>query len=209
MTTTTAAPTYKDQPEFKAAQKLIAEMDADGAIVRFQGACLPASEIIQAILYSRGVKSRMLECTALVVNSPSNGSAVHFIGFDSLVPLRPEEVDTHMVVLVECEKPFVIDASIGTKMGNPRYVVMAPLTTTDPDIIAEASFKGATVTYRVRKNIRYFNVHQKTLFERLEAERKVQSDIGALFSIVKLIGAITGVNMLLNLTLITLKFLFP
>ena len=207
--TTQTPNTFTEQPEYKATKKLIAEMDADGAIVRFQGACLPASEIIQAILHSRGVRSRILECTALVANGPGNGNSVHFVGFDSLVPLQPNEVDTHMVVLVEAAQPFIVDASIGTKMGNARYVVVAPLSSTDPDIIAEAAFKGATVTYRVRKNIRYFNVHQKTLFERLEAERKVQSDISALYTIVKIAVGLGAFNMVLNMILVSLKFMFP
>jgi len=200
---------YDKQSEYAAVQQLIAEMDNDGAIARFQGACLPASEIIQAILHSRGVRSRLLECTALVTNSPSTGGAVHFVGFDSLVPLQPHEVDTHMIVLVEAAKPFIIDASIGNKLGNPRYVVVAPLSGADPDIIAEASFKGASVTYRVRKNIRYFNVHQKTLVERLEGERKVLLDISTLRTFTRLLLGLSLFNMCLNLTLVVLKAIFP
>lgn len=201
--------TYTEQSEYTAVQQLISEMDNDGAIARFQGACLPASEIIQAILHSRGVRSRLLECTALVANSPANGGAVHFVGFDSLVPLQPHEVDTHMIVLVEAKQPFIIDASIGNKMGNPRYVVVAPLSGADPDIIAEASFKGASVTYRVRKNIRYFNVHQKTLVDRLEGERKVQVDISTLRTVTKLLLGLGVFNMCLNITLLILKAIFP
>jgi hypothetical protein len=201
--------TYNEQPEYKAVQNLIAEMDNDGAIARFQGACLPASEIIQAILHSKGVRSRLLECTALVTNSPINGGAVHFVGFDSLVPLQPNEVDTHMVVLVEAAKPFIVDASIGNKLGNPRYVVVASLSSADPDIIAEASFKGASVVYRVRKNIRYFNIHQKSLVDRLEGERKVQVDISTLRTVTRLLLALSVFNMFLNLTLVGLKTIFP
>lgn len=200
---------YKDQTEYKIVERLISEMDADGTIVRFQGACLPASEIIQAILHARGVKSRMLECTALVANSPENGNSVHFVGFDSLVPLSPYETDTHFIVLVEAEKPFIIDASIGHKMGNPRYVVVSELSGTNPEIIAEASFVGAKVTYRIKKNLRYYNIHQKTLVEKIEAERKTQTDITNLFAIVKLSIAIGAINMIANLTLIVLKAMFP
>lgn len=199
----------KDQPEYKAVEHLIAEMNADNTIQRFQGACVPASEIVQAILHSRGIKSRLIECTALVVNSPSNGNSVHFIGFDSLVPLKPNEMDTHVIVLVEAANPFIIDASIGHKMGNPRYVVVSPLSSSDPDIISEASFKGAKVTYRVRKNIRYYNLHQKSLIDRLEAERKMQSDIATLFSTTRILVWIGVFNMVANSALIMLKAMHP
>lgn len=200
---------YKDQKEYKIVEHLIREMDNDGTIVRFQGACLPASEIIQAILHSRGVKSRMLECTALVANAPENGNSVHFVGFDSLVALTPNETDTHFIVLVEAEKPFIIDASIGYKMGNPRYVVVSELSVTDPEIIAEASFIAASVTYRIKKNLRYQNIHQKTLVEKIEAERKTQTDISNLYNIVKISIAIGAINMVANTLLIVLKATFP
>jgi hypothetical protein len=196
---------YTDQDEFKKTQDLINEMNNDGAVARFQGACLPASEVIQAILHSRGVKARLVECTALVVNGPTNGNSIEFIGFDTLVPLQPNETDTHMVVLVEAEQPFIVDASIGYKMGSHKYVVMAPLNATDPDVIAEAGFKGATVTYRVKKNLRYYNVHQKTLAERLETERKTQEQLGFLSQFVKILTAVSVFNMLANTLLIALK----
>jgi hypothetical protein len=196
---------YTEQAEYKAVQKLITELSQDGTITRFQGACLPASEIIQGVLHARGVTSRILECTALVVNAPTNGNAIHFIGFDSLVPLKPHETDTHIIVLVDAPVPFVIDASIGHKMGSDRLVVVAPLSSTDPDIIAQASFKEAKITYRVRKNIRYFNLHQKTMLERLELDRQTQSNIAKLFVFVKVLLAIGSFNMLANTTLIILK----
>lgn len=199
---------FTKQPEYEIVQALVAEMDHDGQIERFQGACVPASEIIQAILHARGVRSRLLECTALVVNSPVNGNAIHFIGFDSLVPLTPYDVDTHMVVLVEAEIPFIIDASIGQKMGNAKYVIVAPLSSADPDIIAKASFSNASVTYRVRKNIRYQNIHQKTLIERMESERKMSKDIDTLYLMVKTLLAIGAFNMIANITLIVLKALY-
>jgi len=200
---------FTKQPEYLAVQALVAEMDQDGQIERFQGACVPASEIIQAILHARGVRSRLLECTALVVNSPVNGNAIHFIGFDSLVPLTPHDVDTHMVVLVEAETPFIIDASIGHKMGNAKYVIVAPLSGSDPEIIAEASFKGAKVTYRLRKNVRYQNIHQKTLVERMESERKMTKDIDTLYLMVKALLGFTVFNMTANIALIVLKMLYP
>lgn len=151
----------------------------------------------------------MLECNALVSNSPSNGNSIHFIGFDSLVPLSANETDTHFIVLVEAETPFVIDASIGHKMGNPRYVVVSELSSTDPDIISEASFIDSKVTYRVKKNLRYFNIHQKTLTEKIESERKTQSDIVSLYSLVKISIAVGAINVLANTALIVLKSMFP
>lgn len=200
---------FEDQSEYKAVQTLIKELDSDGVITRFQGACLPACEIVQAILHSRNVKSRMLECTALVANSPTNGNSVHFIGFDSLVKLNENETDTHFVVLVESEQPFIIDPSIGHKLGNPRYVVVSPLTSTDPEIISEASFKGSTVTYRVKKNLRYFNLHQRTLMDRIGEEQKLRKDVSwAMFAVKVLIGAAVF-NAIMNLSTLVLKLIHP
>jgi hypothetical protein len=199
---------YTEQSEYITVQKLLKEMNDDGIITRFQGACLPASEIVQAILHSRGVKSRLLECTALVNNNSATDKSIHFIGFDTIVPLKEEETDTHIVVLVEAGQPFVIDCTIGNKLGNPRYVVVAPLSSNDPDIIAEAKYKNASVTYRVKKHPRFFNIHQKTLIEKLETEKKVQTDITSLFGLVKMSIGIGIFNVIANTVLLILKTLY-
>jgi predicted XRE-type DNA-binding protein len=201
----TSIMSYVDQKEFIEVQKLISDMNNDGLIARFQGACLPSSEIIQAILHSRGIKSRIIECTALVVNSPNNGNTIEFIGFDSLIPLHPNEIDTHVIVLVESDIPFIIDASIGHKMGSYTYVIVAPLDTKSPEVIAEASFNKATVTYRIKKNLRYFNLHQKTIAERLELEKITQSKISKIYLILYFLIAFGSINMIANSIIIFLK----
>lgn len=200
---------YKEQREYKVVKELITEMGNDGTISRFQGACLPASEIVQAILHSRNVKSKLLECTALVVNSNTQNNSIHFIGFDSLVPLKPYETDTHIILLVEAEVPFIIDASIGHKMGGSNYVVVSPLDNSDPEIISKASYKGSEVTYRIKKNLRFFNIHQKNLTERLESERQTQLDIRELYGLVKVSILIGIFNIGANSILIILKAVFP
>jgi hypothetical protein len=196
---------YKQQPEYKVVSDFIKELVNDGTLLRFQGACLPASEITQAILHSRGLKVRMVECNAMVINSPSNGGTIEIVGFNSLVPLGPNETDTHFIVLVEAEIPFVIDLSIGHKMGNPKYSVIAPLDATDPDIIAQASFKGASVTYRVKKNPRYLTLHQKTMLEKLQEENNLR---GKLSLIEKLVMGAIGLavfNAVANIAVVWLK----
>lgn len=200
---------FEDQDEYKKVVELIRELDADGMIERFQGACVASSEVIQAILHARGVKSRFLECNALIANAKNNGNSIHFIGFNTIVPLKQNEVDTHVVVLVEAAIPFIIDASIGHKMGSGKFVVISPLSSSDPDIISEASFHGALVTYRVKKNIRYATIHQKSLVDRMNEEQKTKSDVGMLMNTVKILLFIGGINMIANATIIILKILHP
>lgn len=193
------------QPEYQKVQELIHELSNDGTLLRFQGACLPAAEITQAILHARGVRSRMVECTALVANSPMKGGNIEVIGFNSIVPLGPNEVDTHFIVLVEAETPFVVDLSIGHKLGSETYVVIAPLDSKDPDIIAEASYKHATVTYRVRKNPRFFTLHQKSMVERLEEDRKIKQKVDKASKLVFWAIGIGVFNAVANTLLVFIK----
>jgi hypothetical protein len=196
---------YQKQSEYQVVQQFIQELSADGTLMRFQGACLPAAEITQAILHARGVRSRLLECTALVVNSPTNGGSIEVIGFNTLVPLGPLETDTHFVVLVEAAKPFIVDLSIGHKMGSERYAVVAPLFATDPEIIAKASFQAAHVTYRVKKNPRYLTLHQKTMLDKLEDERVTRDRLEGVGTLVKVAIGLSLFNVAANALLVLLK----
>jgi hypothetical protein len=196
---------YQKQSEYQVVQKFIQELSADGTLMRFQGACLPASEITQAILHARGVKSRLLECTALVVNSPTNGGSIEVIGFNTLVPLGPLETDTHFVVLVEARVPFIIDLSVGHKMGSDKYAVVAPLFATDPEIIAQASFQAASVTYRVKKNPRYLTLHQKTMLDKLEEDRDTRDRLQGVGVLVKVAIGLSLLNFAANALLVMLK----
>jgi hypothetical protein len=196
---------FQKQKEYQIVQQFAKELAADGTLMRFQGACLPAAEITQAILHSRGVKSRLLECTALVVNSPTNGGSVEFVGFDTLVPLGPLETDTHFIVLVEADIPFIIDLSIGHKMGSDKLVVVAPLFATDPEIIAKSSFNVASVTYRVKKNPRYLTLHQKTMLDKLEDDRATRDRLQGVSVLVKVAIGLSLLNFAANALLVLLK----
>jgi hypothetical protein len=108
-------------------------------------------------------------------------------------------------VLVEAPVPFIIDPSIGHKMGSNRYVVVSPLCATDPEIISEASFKGATVTYRIRKNPRYLALHQKTMLERLDDEKKIKDRVDRTSKLVLWAIGLGLFNAIANTLLVFIK----
>ena len=200
---------FKTQPEYREVQQIVKDLNSVDRLRRFQGACLAASEAIQALLHTKGIKSSVFECRAVVVNRKNVNSEIFFVGFDSLDVVSEGDTDTHFVVLVEAAQPFIVDASIGELMGNHRLVIVAPLSSTDPDIVAEASFQDAKVTYRVKKHLRFEAIHQKTMMEKLDIDKQTRNQVSKLSLVVKVLIGIGIFNAVMNITLIVLKNLYP
>lgn len=202
-----------DQKEYEALRKVVQDLDRADILERLNGNCVSAADLIQNALDTMGVKSRILECSLIVthnINSASNGQKQsHFVGFNFFTSQDPNSVDTHAVTLVEAEIPFIVDASVGYLINNPKLVVVAPLSNRDPDVIADQHTEEHTLTYRVKKNIRLTNIHQKTLLERTLSDQKTRKDVTTLGWLVRILIGVGVFNMIANTWLVILKFMYP
>lgn len=198
---------HKEQREYKLTVAVLNDLNAEGRIRAFQGKCLAASDIIQATLDARGVRCKTLECNLVVVNGRNTPGSISFVGFDSVDEVKPEDVDTHVVVLVEAEQPFIVDASVGHIAGDDKYVVVTPLTNKDPDVIAETTFNGVRMVYRVKKNIRLAGLHQKSLMGRLLEDQKIRKEVTLLNKLVWVGLALGAANVLFNISAIWLRLI--
>lgn len=200
---------FKDQPEYKTVVAVMKDLGDSGRVKLFQGKCIAASDIIQALFDARGLRAKSLECTLVVVNGRNIAGSVSFVGFDSVDEVKPEDFDTHVVVLVEAELPFIVDASVGHIVGNDKYVVITPLSNKDPDVIADTTAASVRLVYRVKKNIRLTSMHQKNLLDRVIEDQKVKKEVGYLNKLVWIGLGIGVFNILANLAQIVLKALYP
>lgn len=202
-----------EQPEYQAVVKVAQDLDRADILERLNGNCVSAADLLQSALDTSGIRARILECCLIVtrnISTADNGQKQsHFVGFNFLNSKDPNTVDTHVVVLVEAETPFVVDASVGHLLENQKLVVVAPLSNRDPDIIAEQQIGHYTLTYRVKKNIRLTNIHQKTLLERTLSDQKTRKDVTTLGWLVRILIGVGVFNMIANTWLVILKFMYP
>lgn len=199
-----------EQPEYELVCKLIQDLDRGEVLDKLNANCLAAGEMIQNALDSSGVRSKIVECNLLISKDAKTPyiKPIHFVGYN-FIGRGPNAVDTHVVVLVEAQTPFIVDASIGYLMQEPKLVIVAPLSNRDPDILAEQVHNDYSLTYRVKKNIRLTNLHQKTLLDRVLEDQKIRKDVGVLGWLVRILIAVGVFNMIANTWLIILKFMYP
>lgn len=200
---------FKSQREYKVVTDIIKELADSNRIAHFQGKCVAACDILQALFDAKGLRAKTFECTLVVVNGRNKPGSVAFVGFDSIEEVRAGDLDTHVVILVEAETPFIVDASVGNIVGNDKYVIVTPLSNKDPDVIADSVVNGVQLVYRVKKNIRLFSVHQKNLLDKIIEDQKIKKDVGLLSWMVRILIGVGVFNMIANSWLVILKFMYP
>lgn len=189
-------------------RKIIQQLDRDGVLARLPGNCILASDILQNLLDSENIPSRIMEVQAVITGRFPGDTTMMLLGYDT-EKLDPGNTDTHVVVITQTDTPLLIDVSIGHLVGNPRAVVMTELSTRDPEIVAETAIDLYEIVYRIKKNIRMPYFHQRDLISKLRNEVKLQND----FKVVKMIAVIglgvSVLNVLFNSILLGLKIIFP
>lgn len=193
--------------ELETVEKAIKNLDLSGVLEKLDGNCITAADIFQNLLDAKGLRSKIIECSLLITNSKGNGLAL--VGYNFCVAPNSDQVDTHAVVLVECNNPFIIDASISHILKKPKTVVVLPLDTKNPEVITEGEVEGFNLMYRVKKNIRLGTLHQKTLLQRVNEDIKLRSDVSFLSVMVKVLIVVGLFNAVANSFLLILKWIFP
>lgn len=197
----------KNLPEYRTVNNVLTALDSGGLLERLAGNCISAADIIQSLLDAEGVTSRIVECNLVATQDTGDFTNLALIGFNSINGVVPSKshIDTHAVVLVECKYPFIVDASIGHNIGNPKFVVISQLSDRDPDVIAETQFENINFVYRVKKNIKLATLHQKTLLERVKGEAETRSRLKWVDMLVKIAVGLSVLNVIFNIALLSLK----
>lgn len=172
----------------------------------FAGNCIAASDMVQAALALKGIQARILEVQLSMLRNKENSNDYMFIGFDNVSSTG--QVDTHMVVVTDTEIPLLIDLSLGKYLPAELPFILRPVFP-DGEMIAEFDHLNIKINYSYKKNIRYPQLHQKYLIQRMQDEKEVRSTITLIKYIVA--GALTlaMINFTMNAVLIILKIIYP
>jgi hypothetical protein len=204
----TLTPEIKKHKDYVGLQAMLDRLCANPEVIaRFPGNCISASDIIQHMLDFYGVKSKLVECQVMLIKSAGEQKDFRFVGFNN-VGLDPNTIDTHVVVVTETVPPLMIDASLGHYLPEKEWIMIREMNGKKDDLMGEYVINDISLTYRPKKQIKIPGLHQKNIMDRLEEDAKNRQSIKKLYWFVAALVGMSILNMLFNLTLISLKLIW-
>jgi len=195
----------RKSPQFHKIIELLNKLEQGGILGRLSGNCVTASDMIQTMLAQVGIESEVIECQACIYRQ---GEAVEFffLGYDDTA--FAGQVDTHLVVVTKTQVPILIDVSISHLLPYEHpFIVEGVAESKDPTTISEFEYPNFKLTYQKKKNIRVPHLHQKTLLSRFADETKTKAMLKKLGWVVWAGIALGLLNLILNVSLVSIKLL--
>lgn len=168
----------KDQ-EYRMIRGVIQRMRDQGLLESAGGNCIGISEILQHLLGEIGINSRLIECKLLSTEKNRDNTIrdFQFVGYNGDHRLREQGwIDTHVVVITETQIPQLIDLSI-PHILKTRQWLHDSVNSLDPEIVSQYTLGDQHLVYSVKKNIRLLGMHQTSLIDRIDSERRIKNQI--------------------------------
>ena len=189
---------------------VVKELSENQILQKLPGNCILAADLVQNMLYSHKINSRVVEVQVVFTRSGDGGKKLtHLLGYDNKFVASPNQHDTHVVVITETDPPYLVDASIGHIVDNLETVIVHEMSKSTDDIIAETVVNGCNIVYRLKKNIKLPFFHQRDMVEKLKQYVKIQKNLDFLKMIAISAVAMGVINFFFNLSLLILKLLNP
>lgn len=200
------ADSLKDQEFYKTIKSVVDGFVRSPLFKTFSGNCIAASDMVQAALALKGIQARIMEVQLSMLRNKENANDYMFIGFDNIASTG--HIDTHMIVVTDTEVPLLIDLSLAKYLPAELPFILRPIYP-DGEIIADFDHLNIRMQYSYKKNIRYPQLHQKYLVQRMQDEKEIRNVI----TLIKYIAAgalsLAGINFVMNTILIILKIIYP
>ena len=193
----------KDDPNYKIICEMLSQMVRNGSIFLGAGYCMSMSDMVRTALKHRGIDSKLVDCQATfteVRNGASIGNG--FIGYPNV--MNAGEIDTHIVVVTSTTPSYLIDASLAKRLPDNRYAIVEPVKFNSDNQLTLISCMfedvGIKATYQQKKIQIASYQHQMSIVERMETDKKIQSQIEFLTKL-NYVGIVLSTFALLNVVL--------
>lgn len=191
-------------PEVVKITEIVDKLFFSGMAVNFAHNCIAASDILQASLYSMGIKSKIVEVQLNVFRQDANGENDYlYIGYDSVS--FPDQIDTHVVVVTDTTVPMLIDLSLGHILPKDKNIVIIPAATDEENVIGKIQVSNLSLTYFIKRNVKLPNLHQKNIVQRMLEDQKTNQKVEWIQKMVNILLLFSLINFTLNSILIVLK----
>jgi hypothetical protein len=192
-------------PEYHKIMEVINELKKTRMLQSFNGNCIAACEILQSMLSQVGIQSRTVEVELLITRRGEKNEYL-FVGFNDMH--FPGQVDTHMILITDTPQPIIIDVSIGHVLPPDRNFIIERVNQTSQSF-SEHNIENLNLIYREKKSVKFAELHQKNLIQRILTEQKQRQEFDNLRTVLVICLSVTAINFILNSILILLKVINP
>lgn len=204
----TADKACRSDPNYQIICEMLSQMVRNGALFLGAGYCMSMSDMVRAALKHRGIDSKLIDCQATFTELKNGGPLGNgFIGYPHVA--NPGEIDTHIVVVTSTTPSYLIDASLAKKLPENRYAIVEPVKFNSDNqlTLISCTFEDVDLkaTYQQKKVQVASYQHQISIVERMETDRKFQTDIEYLKTL-NYIGIGLGTFALINVILKAVGF---
>lgn len=184
---------------FKIIKNLVDGLNSSGMIESGSGYCLSMSDIVLKLLYKEGIKSKLVECSLMVIlKNPPGMFLMGYPGFNQNNYTAEKMMQTHIVCITETEIPILIDLSISHIDKNISYICAPILKDFEHTNLAEYDFETSTWTYTERKDtdIELPKLHQKSIIERIKTDAQIQKQISLIQKLIIVALSVSTLNFI-------------
>lgn len=189
-----------NDPHYKTVMGVIQKLDQQGILELSQGNCVGTCDIMQKLLNSHGIRSRIVE-TALTIVTLRKGQDVDykFLGHDNLS--FPGQIDTHTVLITDTPIPMLIDLTISRLLPLGHPYIVEKVNSLDPTKISEyilGENGETTLTYAPKQITRLTGVSQLSILERMNSDKNTSDNIRRLNIMFYVLLLVAVCNVLFN-----------
>lgn len=191
-------PELRQDPTYQRVQDVLADLWRAGLIQRGSGYCIGMSDLVVTMLRQKGIHARMVECQLTLLGS--NPPTFALVGHprNNVEQMQDADVDTHCVAVVDQgEIPLLIDCSIGhLRPGEVPFICdeLNGRKGQESTLLAEYKYGTGTWVYHVKESSRIPHIHQFSMVERIQKDRKIQQDITRMRWLVAFLVLVVSVN---------------
>jgi len=166
-----------------------------GIIQRGSGFCLSVSDTLNKVLKANGISSNLVECE-LIITTDSPPS-INMVGQDYNPVTSDLQINCHVVCVTNTKIPMLIDISIadyGETTGVP--FVLERLSPAEEADLSLIKYKKASYFYSKKLTSILPDMHQKSILDRINTDKKIFSDISKVYLILYILVGISSINFI-------------
>jgi hypothetical protein len=188
--------TLQETEYYQKIQEVINQVNNMGMLDRGIGYCFSMSDIFLKLLHKNGIESELVECCLMVaIKDPPS---MHLVGYNGLsgVSNYADEMENHIVCITKTPIPILIDGSLKNIDPNVPYVCI-PITGKETHTnIVEYDFGTSVWTYERKPKSELPMVHQRSILDRINKDKRVDTDIQKLQTAIISIIILTSLNFI-------------
>jgi hypothetical protein len=164
-----------------------------GIIQRGAGFCLSVSDTLNKVLKANGISSDLVECELVITTD--DPPSINLVGQDYNPVISETQINCHVVCVTKTKIPMLIDISIsdyGQATGVP-FVLERLSPGQEADLLA-IKYKTSSYFYSRKPNPILPDIHQKSILDRINTDKKIFSDISKVYLILYILIGISSLN---------------